>query len=417
MKRFALALLLALPLFANPQFDALRQTVKAELAEHAIPGAVVAVVEGDKVVFVEAFGNVTTDGRFRIGSLTKMFTAAAIVSLADEGKVALDVPVRTYVDDLPAPMGERTLDQLLKHRAGFVDRVDGAPLKSDDVFLDAERILSYSSIGYSVAGRAAAAANDTTFDALLAQRVFTPLQMHATSYAADPSRDVAGYRLKRGRAVPASLLSHELLEPAGMLYSTADDLARFAIAFMNGGLAPRVIAELSKPHAAIPGDTRHYGYGTFIDGDAVYHGGDEPTGSAFLKMIPNEKRAVIVLTNLAGRLEKSMAVALHQPPPAPAPQSSALTASDIADLIGEYDNAFGLRIQRKGNKALLGPPLPWFLRWLPLKRELVKLGADRYAIRVPRSVSADPIPFLVVRDERGKVELLFLRGRAFKRTR
>lgn len=414
--KLVLALLLALPVFAN-DWNQLRQTVKAELAEHKIPGAVVAVVANDKVVFAEAFGNVTTHGRFRIGSLTKMFTAAAIVSLAQDGKVALDVPVKTYVDGLPAPMGERTLDQLLKHRAGFVDRVDGTELKSEDVFLDSERIFSYSSIGYSLAGRAAAAANRSTFDALLAQRLFTPLQMLATSYAADPSRDVPGYRLKRGRAVPAQLLAHEILEPAGMLYSTSDDLARFAIAFMNGGLAPDVVAALSQPHAPIPGETRHYGYGTFIDGDTVYHGGDEPTGSAFLKMIPKQKTAVIVLTNLAGRLEKSMAVALHLPMPLPPPQSSPLTATDIAALIGEYDNAFGLRIQRKGSKALFGPPLPWYLGFLPFKRELVKLGPDRYAILVPKSVSADPIPFTVVRDDAGKVEYLFLRGRAFKRTR
>ena len=111
---------------------AAEQSVAAELARSGAPGAAVAVVAGDTVVWSKGFGvaNVETgapvspDTLFQIGSATKMFTAAALLSAGARGAVALDRPVSTYVSGLTACVGAPTLTQLLSHTGGLMDEPD-----------------------------------------------------------------------------------------------------------------------------------------------------------------------------------------------------------------------------------------------------------------------------------------------------
>lgn len=401
-----------------------------------MPGAAVVVIADNQVVFSEGFGladvtsktAVTPKTRFRIGSLVKMLTAASIVSLAleTEPKIALQSPVGLHLPDLPERLGALTFDQLMRHQAGLVDRIGAQPLTAKDFMTEPERIFSYSSPGYGLAGHAAAAAIELPFEELLAHTLLKKLGMDSTGYAPSPATDAVGYRAREGRAVRTAFMNRPGLEPAGFAWSTAEDLSRFALAFMGGALDPRVVAAMSAPRAFVPGETRRYGYGALIDlqGDdtVIYHMGDEPGGSSFLKMVPAKKCAAIVLTNLMGRMPESMDAALRLAGDVKAVENdnaegTALTESDIAELVGEYDNASGLRISRKGRSAILSPPLPWYLGWLPLKRELVKYGPDRYGIVVPPSVSPEPIRIAAVRSEGGEIDYLFIRGRAYKRTK
>lgn len=417
---------------ANTNWDELRTVVQSEMEELKFPGVAVAVIVDGKVVFSEAFGlaniadktPLTPQTRFRIGSLTKMFTAAAILSLANapDARLALDAPIRDYVPDLPARVGDLTLAQLLSHRSGLADRISGAPASERDLFNEPGQIFSYSSIGYSLAGRVASCATGGPFEALLAERVFAPMQMNETSYL-ETETDTIGYRLRKGKPVKTKPLVIDSLRPAGLLYSNLEDLSRFAVAFMDGQIDPRVVAELSHPRADIPGATLRYGYGTIIDVEGgqtvIYHMGDEPGGSAILKMVPEKKAAIIVLTNMMGRLPHTMEAALQIAAGInPAEKSDArpvkLSRAEIDELAGDYRNAFGLRIKKKMDTAFLTAPLPLFLRWLVPDREVLKLRDDEYGFVVPDK-SEDPIKLFVVRNAEGRIEYLFMSGRAFKR--
>src|SRR5438034_11357584 len=110
----ALVVLLTAPLQAADKpndFAPLEAVAAAELKDAGIPGAAIAIVRGDQLVFVNGFGTtsveggppVTADTLFRLGSTTKMFTAAALVSLAEDGKLKLDAPIGDVIKDLPKP--------------------------------------------------------------------------------------------------------------------------------------------------------------------------------------------------------------------------------------------------------------------------------------------------------------------------
>lgn len=426
---FSLFLLLSLSQALLAQdWNELRQCVKDELAKMKAPGAAVAVIQDGRVVFAEGFGvadvaakaPITPQTRFRIGSVTKMFTAAAILS---DPRVKLDVPVSTYVSNLPPRIGVLTLEQLLKHRGGLVDRLSEEKPSDSDVMTDPDRLFSYSSLGYGIAGRAAASAAGLSFEDFLTKTLFEKLSMKATSFHADPARDTVGYRLKKERAVKTEFMNAPDYRAAGFLWSSLDDLSRFAVAFMSGGLDPRIVAAISTPRTDVTGDARRYGYGAMIVEEggeiAVYHNGDEPGGSAMLKMIPSKKAAVIVLTNLMGRLPKSTATALRLASGVTVPEPDKekyerVSRAEAKELAGLYENYRGLVIKPKSEGATIGPWLPWFLKWLPFKRELVSYGDGKFGI-LGTSLGPDPLKFTAVRGTDGRVEFLFLQGRAYKR--
>ncbi len=110
-------------------FDALERSIAEEMELTHTPGAAVAVVQGDRVVFQKGFGvtsvetkqSVTTDAIFRLGSTTKMFVAAAAITMVEAGKIKLDLPISEYVPELHPALKRLTLHQLLSHTAGLKD--------------------------------------------------------------------------------------------------------------------------------------------------------------------------------------------------------------------------------------------------------------------------------------------------------
>ena len=124
----------------TPDWAVLREVLRAEMAENHVPGAAVAVVSHDRILFIEGFGVAdAATGRpvspatcFRIGSLTKTLTATALAALAARGRIDLERPVGAYLRGLPGGLGSPTLAQLLSHQGGLVDRVEfsGRPTNS-----------------------------------------------------------------------------------------------------------------------------------------------------------------------------------------------------------------------------------------------------------------------------------------------
>jgi len=110
-------------------FAELEKTIEAEMKANKTPGAAIAVVSGDRVVYAKGFGKtnaedgiaITPDTLFRMGSTTKMFTAATIVSLANAGKIKLDAPIGNYIKNLPPTLAALTAHQLLSQTSGLRD--------------------------------------------------------------------------------------------------------------------------------------------------------------------------------------------------------------------------------------------------------------------------------------------------------
>ena len=227
------------------------------------PGAVVALVQGDRLLLVRGFGvadlstraPVTPDTVFRVGSLSKPFTATAIMQLAEEGRVRLPAPVNRYLHDMQVPTAfgrDVTILDLATHTAGFDVRLEGTAAAADrDVqplgsYLRANlprqvrrsgEVLSYSNHGYALLGHVVEEVTGEAFERYMADRLFAPLGMARSSFRLTPDvqRTVAtGYERTRGTFRPSAPI-HPRIYPAAGLNTTGNDMARFMIAQLNGG--------------------------------------------------------------------------------------------------------------------------------------------------------------------------------------
>jgi CubicO group peptidase (beta-lactamase class C family) len=289
-----------LALTPPPDFGKLERVARAELKETHTPGAAVAIISGDRVVFAKGFGvasaetgaPVTPETLFQLGSMTKTFTAAALVALAEEGKLKLDAPIGDYVAGLSAKLAQVTAHQLLSHTAGLKDEPDDYGLhdesalgayarswKDDYCLLAPGQVFSYSNSGFALAGLALEAAGGKPYAEQMNERLFQPLGMMRTTFRPTMAMTyplAVGHRA-RGKEPPTvvrPMADDARLWPAGNMFSSVNDLARFAIAFLNGGklegkpaLSPAVIAKLATPHTDIPSfaEETRYGYGLLLN--------------------------------------------------------------------------------------------------------------------------------------------------------
>jgi CubicO group peptidase (beta-lactamase class C family) len=359
-------------------FSKLEEAVLAELKETNTPGAAVGVVKGDNLIFAKGFGvsnietgaPVTPDMLFRLASVTKMFTAAALVTLVEKGKLKLDEPIGKYAKGLDARIAQLTANQLMSHTSGLKD--EAAPfnrhddsvlgenvraIKADWLYTEPGRIFSYANPGYLVAGYAIEEVSGKSYADQMEESLFKPLGMKATTWR--PTMAMTwplsqGHDVLSGQAkVIRPMADNAGAWPAGFIFSSVADLSRFAIAFMNGGqiqggqtLLPEVIKQLSTPHASIPGSEYQYGYGLRIGllrGVRVFgHGGNGPGFGADIIMAPDHRVAVIILANKSsGHLPKSLekAMELTLPLEAKVPEHSKtlpLSASDAERYVGRY---------------------------------------------------------------------------------
>ncbi|MDQ1591774.1 MAG: hypothetical protein QOG71_2401 [Pyrinomonadaceae bacterium] len=210
---------------APVDFAELEKTIVAELKENKTPGAAVAVVSGERVLFVKGFGatsteggaSVTPDTLFRMGSTTKMFTAVALLTLADAGRIKLDAPIGNYVKNLSPKIAALTAHQLLSQSAGLRDFApaivtnDDAGLSrnvrawKDDVFFTGpNRVYSYSSAGYWLAGFVVEELHGKPYADALRELLFNPPGM--TRSAVRPLANRNGETLPKSRQKALELL-------------------------------------------------------------------------------------------------------------------------------------------------------------------------------------------------------------------
>jgi CubicO group peptidase (beta-lactamase class C family) len=296
---------------------------------HALPGFAATVTRRGRAVWSEGFGSAdsergisaTPETKFRVGSVSKLFTAVALMRLIDAGVLDLDAPVSGYLNTYPPHWPPVTLRQLAGHTAGvrhyrgseFFSRTSYASLRDAiEIFLPDSLLFApgtryaYSSYGYNLIGAVMEAVAREPFPAIMERLVFAPLGMGSTE-PDSAGRAIAGRAaLYRVNAEGASATPEDDLSsrwPSGGYLSTTADLARFANRVTNQGFLSREALDVMfTPQRLTSGDTTLVGIGWRIGTDSsgrrfYHHGGSSNGGAAFLLVYPNERLVVALASN------------------------------------------------------------------------------------------------------------------------
>ena len=418
------------------RFDALEKAIVDEMAATSTPGAAIVVVEGDRVTYAKGFGStsveggppVTADTLFRIGSTTKMFTAAAFAQLAAAGKVKFDAPISTYVSGLPPRVGKLTAHQMLSQSSGLRDMPspvvsddDGALAlniagwKDDAFFTDPDTTYSYSSANFWLAGLAVEKVHGKRYADSMTELLFQPLGMKRSFLR---PREAMTYPLALGHnrqgtqhSVNRPAANNAAIYPGGSIFSSVNDLSRWAIAMLNGGkvdgkqaLHPSVVENIVKPQFYLPGgDKAFYGYGVLGFDVAciptISHGGVSRGYGAYIFFAPQQKAAVILLTNGNGQtMPKARDAANEILLPKITCQEAVAeeitaTPADLTPFVGTFEHA----------------PQKWTFK---LKDGYLHVESDGKESRLTRNsfaeFASDQGQFLFVKDKQGKYSHIFM---------
>jgi CubicO group peptidase (beta-lactamase class C family) len=296
------------------------------------PGCAVGVAQGGKSVLERAYGMADLehdipnrpDTVFEAGSVSKQFTAAAIILLARDGKLSLDDEARKFVPELPVDEAPITIRQLLSHTSGLRDwgslmGIAGMPRGARTYthghvvdILSRQSALnfapgtrwSYSNSGYNLAAVIVARVSGTSFANFSRTRIFEPLGMTRTEWRDDytkivPDRAIA-YSQAFGRY--RQDMPFENVHGNGGLLTTVGDLLKWQQALVDGPLAGAVVADEQQTVAKLnDGRELHYGLGVFrgvYKGvPEVYHSGSTAGYRAFLTYYPSAQLTVATLCN------------------------------------------------------------------------------------------------------------------------
>jgi CubicO group peptidase (beta-lactamase class C family) len=438
--------------------------VTSTMEQLGVPGVAVGIIHGDREE-VEGFGvtslkhplEVDPDTCFQIGSITKTFTATAVMRLVEQGKLDLDLPVRTYVPELrladEAVARSVTLRHLLNHTGGWVGDYFPALGRGDDVLMKVVgrldrleqltplgTVFSYNNAGFYVAGRAIESVTEMPFEIALQELVLVPLGLeNAYVFPEDVMTDrfVVGHDRSGQVARPWAL--PRITSPVGGLITSVRDLLRYARMQWAPGefLTPKSLAELRRPQAPVG---RPPGFGFPVFGESVglgwflVHLGGRPfithpggTNCQLTRILvgPEDRFAVVVLTNhddglgLAQEVERHVLESLLKISPLEPPQLDA-SVSELSEFVGEYEatlqtarislsgTALKLQLENRGGFPEVGiPPAP-----NPAEASLRFEGPD--------SVIAGERPGQIergdfIRDEEGNIRWYRSEGRLFRR--
>lgn len=306
------------------------------LIEHArtadqLPGVSIAVAVNGQIIFKKAYGladlenNVaaTPESLFRTASVAKPMTAVGALELVEQGKLDLDVPIQKYCPAFPQKPWPITTRQLLGHLSGirayqnreifstvhYANTVDGMSFFKDDplLFEPGTRYL-YTTFGYTVVGCVMEGASGEKFPEYMQEHVFKPAGMERIAvddvYTIVPNR-VRGYDRLNGKVINMPLNDTSYKIPGGGYVASAEDLAKFAGAVMEGKLLrPETVKAMWTSQKTRDGKETRYGMGwgrADLDGEPIIaHSGDQPGTRTSLLLIPSRKLAFAVMINLEG---------------------------------------------------------------------------------------------------------------------
>ncbi|WP_371786462.1 serine hydrolase domain-containing protein [Streptosporangium subroseum] len=367
---------------------ALLRRVAVEQAESRIPSLAVAVVRDGRLAWFGSRGRVegaapTETTQYRIGSITKSMVATVVMRLRDEGRVDLLDPIAKHIPGIPA--GEVTVAQLLSHTSGLSaespgpwwERTPGMPVEELIGRLGPEtarhrpgRRYHYSNLGFGLLGELVARHRDMNWAQAVQQEILRPLGMgdttprprapHATGYAVHPWADVL---------LPEPEHDAVAMAPAGQLWSTPADLARWAafVAGDTGGvLDPATVAEMREPATVDDGDAWINGYGLGLQlaraggRRLAGHTGSMPGFLATVWADPSDRVGVLFMANSTsgmsrGLLTDLLAILDEHEPRLPAEWEPAEADPGLLELTGPWywgPSAYALRLLPQGDVSL-----------------------------------------------------------------
>jgi CubicO group peptidase (beta-lactamase class C family) len=314
----------------------LEDVVQSYVRARTFAGAVL-VARGTDVILSKGYGAAnlewdipnTPATKFRLGSVTKQFTAASILLLEERGKLTLDDPIRKHVPDAPAAWDKITIYNLLTHTSGipnFTSLPAYTSLKLQDTpvaqtiatvrdkpldFPPGER-MSYSNSGYLVLGYVIELVTGGSYEKFVTDNIFTPLGMKDSGYDSNtriiPHR-AAGYMPTPSGPVNAGYVHMSIPHAAGALYSTTADLLRWE----QGLFAGKVISTASLAKMTTPFKS-NYALGVVVQTaggrKVVQHGGGIDGFNTYLAYYPETTVTVAVLANINGNAPAQMAATL-----------------------------------------------------------------------------------------------------------
>jgi CubicO group peptidase (beta-lactamase class C family) len=308
-----------------------------QMTTQHIPGLALAITHENQVLHIKGYGKansqqpITPQTRFPIASLSKSFTAIAVLQLVEAGKIDLDVPVKRYLPEFTLADAEIatqiTIRHLLNHTSGLSDLGFPESLLSQPI-TNAERVNSlhqahpvaasgtqfhYFNPNYDVLARVVEVVSGQPFDEYLRSHIFIPLQMSQTFYATtmaevqqQANRMATGHLMAFAIPFAAQELSGYLGGNAGVI-STAEDMAKYLISHSNGGqfedrqlLTPDSMALMHKPPSQV---NSSYAMGWFVttekDRQILQHNGILSTFYTDVAVLPNEKYGIALMYNIS----------------------------------------------------------------------------------------------------------------------
>jgi CubicO group peptidase (beta-lactamase class C family) len=287
----------------------------------------VLVAKGDRVLLDKAYGSANLEWRirnspstkFRLGSVTKQFTAASVLLLQDKGKLKLTDTVSTYLPDLPAAWKTITIAQLLNHTSGIPNFTSQKEYRSIEPFtktpaeiaalvralplqFESGSRFDYSNTGYVLLGQLIEQVSGESYADFVRKNIFEPLRMKDSGYDWNASilqNRAAGYARGKNGLVNAGFINMSIPHGAGALYSNTGDLLRWQRALYEGKLlSAGALQSMTTPYQS------GYGYGlgvTDARGSKEYgHGGGIEGFATEVRYRAADKISVIVLSNIEG---------------------------------------------------------------------------------------------------------------------
>lgn len=323
----------------EPRLDAY---LRAEMRANRLPGLAVGIVQGERILFLRGYGQaslsrpMTPQTQLYVASVSKSFTALAVMQLVEEGAISLDAPVQTYLPWFtladPDIAAQITIRQLLHQTSGLGE--EGHPLLDPGSEASLEQGIrnlreahpiappgqrfQYFNDNYNILGMVVQAVAGMPFETYLDERVFAPLEMTRTVANPATAPDLAqGYGCVLGWPVPRQERFIPAHVPSGYIISTAEDMTHYLIAQLNGGRyggrhvlsAEGTITMHTPPTAEVSdraaSDLRgSYAMGWFVTEvagvPAISHGGDLSNFHADVALLPEQEMGIVLLINENG---------------------------------------------------------------------------------------------------------------------
>ena len=358
----------------EPPVAELSRLVREAQAEQRIPSISAAAIGNGELVWQEALGladvdreaDATPDTQYRIGSITKTFTAVAVMQLRDAGQLDLDDALSQHIPE--AKHGESTIRRMLSHLSGLQRELPGYVWETRNFpdrtglvsgLADAERVLPpgarwhYSNLAFALLGEVVARRSGLEFEEYVRERLLEPLALRRTTFEqTQPAANAYFVEPYADRVRPEQNVLKGAFAAAGSLWSTTGDLARWGTFLVDGGdgvLGKETAEEMRRFHSLADLEEWKLGWGLGVmlmrEDDRIFvgHGGAMPGFLAGLAVSPKERSGAVVLVNSGAgvkveELLRKLAVkAAEAYPPQPDPwRIEADVPPEVEPLLGRW---------------------------------------------------------------------------------